>query len=82
MKKRILVLSGLLGFGVLFGCSQVSNDVSADSPKMFVRVSNEGIFTVYKHKETNCLYTVSDSSYNYGNLTQLLNKDGLPYCEE
>ena len=80
MKKK-LVLAGFLGFTLLFGCSQIENEMSADSPKQFKKVSSEDGFDVVIHIDTGCYYAKSNYSHNRGTLTQMLNRDGSPYCK-
>ena len=44
----------------------------------FVMVENSDYFYIVYHKETKVMYAVSDSSYNHGNFTLLVNADGTP----
>ena len=44
----------------------------------FVMVESTGGFYVVYHKETKVMYAVSDSAYNQGNFTLLVNADGSP----
>lgn len=76
-----LVLAFLLAVAVLTtsGCSYgMDEEPRADTSKMFVRVENCGSFDVVYDKDTKVMYTVSSSSYNYGDVTLLVNSDGTP----
>lgn len=44
----------------------------------FVIVESTDDFYIVYHKETKVMYAVSDSSYNHGNFTLLVNADGTP----
>ena len=44
----------------------------------FVMVESTNNFYVVYHKETKVMYVVSDSNYNHGNFTLLVNADGTP----
>jgi len=89
MKKK-LTLVGFIGFGVLFGCSQVSQDVSASLPNGFKIVAKdkigEGRSTQYvlNHIESGCKYVYIDH-WDATAITQMMiEKDGatIPYCEK
>lgn len=87
MKKRALVLSGLLGFGVLFGCSQIENNVEAGEDGIFEYIgksNTEKLSSVreVRHKVTGCHYLITNRDGDYARaMVQMLDKDGLPYCE-
>lgn len=78
--KMKLVLTGLFTFSVLFGCGQSADITKADSTKQFTKVSVEDDTAIYEHNDTGCYYLISDGYYNEGTATQMLDKDGLPYC--
>ena len=85
MKKK-LVIAGLLGFTLLFGCSQTYQEVEADKEKEFTIVSSEDITrhkTIYilKHNKTGCYYIMATNYDGGPAITLMLDKDGLPYCE-
>lgn len=44
----------------------------------FVIVESTDNFYIVYHKETKVMYAVSDSNYNHGNFTLLVNADGTP----
>jgi len=44
----------------------------------FVMVERTDDFYIVYHKETKVMYAVSDSNYNHGNFTLLVNADGTP----
>lgn len=95
MNKRKVVLASLLGFTLLFGCSQVeeekelhvsSNKVSAEEVISdnfeIISESEEGAFTYELiHTPTQCHYVQTHK----GGLTQMfIEKDGVsvPYCDK
>lgn len=87
MKKR-LILVGIIGFGVLFGCSQVTQDVSAIGVNQFELVSTDNhkgdtLYT-YKHKQTGCYYLTNKNGYSGGMVQMFIEKDGesIPYCDK
>lgn len=90
--KHKLILVGMLGFAVLFGCSQVSYEVKAELPSGFTlttvdRINQAEIYKI-KDKVTGCYYIVgvsNSSSYTSASSTQMfIEKNGVavPYCEE
>lgn len=64
---------------VLFfvGCDNTNNLVRANDD-IFVTVSCQAKYQIVYDKETKVMYVMSDSSYNRGNFTVLLNVDGTP----
>lgn len=64
---------------VLFfvGCDNTNNSVKA-SDDVFVMVSENSAYAVWYDRETKIMYVMSNSSYNVGNFTVLLNVDGTP----
>lgn len=64
---------------VLFfvGCDNTNNSVKADDD-VFVTVSENSDYAVMYDRETKIMYAMSNSSYNIGNFTVLLNVDGTP----
>lgn len=93
MKKQKLVLTGLVGFAFLFGCSQVDEGkVEASLPNGYVMVSenefDKGNIYTLKHIQTGCHYTYTTSIYRNAfapNVEQMfIEKDGVsvPYCDK
>ncbi|KOS61486.1 hypothetical protein FJQ98_16400 [Lysinibacillus agricola] len=89
--KRKLVLVGMLGFTILFGCSQSDegNVYASDQGEMNVmsvdRVHN-GDAVILKHKDTGCYYTYvrgTGSSTSSAPTQMMVVKDGVvvPYCD-
>lgn len=82
MKRKlayILILSMLL----LSGCQKVESvDDNNKDTSMFVEVEQTGYWKIVYHKETKVMYAVSCGSYNYGNLTVLVDADGKPMLWE
>ena len=64
---------------VLFfvGCDDTNNSVKA-SDDVFVTVSENYDYDVVYDRETKVMYAMSNSRYNVGNFTVLLNVDGTP----
>lgn len=90
--KRKLLLVGMLGFTILFGCSQASNEVSASLPNSFNPTSKDIIDSVnvfkIQDKDTGCYYLFGTTDYGTSHTpsaTQMfIEKNGVtvPYCEE
>lgn len=83
MKKKLTII-GLLGFTFLFGCTQTQHEAGAKIPDGFVLIErNEEVFSagkVYeiKHVKTGYHYIITTNGNS--SVTQMLDKDGLPYC--
>ena len=80
MKKRIssVILVVVLLFS-LSGCgAEVQMERKEDNSSMFVLVESTTRWQVVYHKETKVMYAVSNSTYNYGTFTVLLDADGNP----
>lgn len=80
MKKKIvlLIIFLILGLFALTGC----NEVEGENEKRFVTVSDEGEFDVIYDKETKVMYAMSNSAYNRGTITLLVNPSGGPLLYE
>lgn len=79
MKRLVLMFLLVVTVLAVSGCSYgMDEEPRADTSKMFVRVENCGSFDVVYDKDTKVMYTVSSSSYNYGDVTLLVNADGTP----
>lgn len=82
MKKRILsVALAVVMVVCLVGCSTVENENKKDT-SMFVCVETTSTWQIVYHKETKVMYAVSDSLYNYGIFTLLVDVDGKPMLWE
>ena len=91
MKKK-LTLVGFIGFGVLFGCSQVNQEVEASLPVNFKVEAEDtvGWGEVYKAKDmdTGCYYIFgvsrSNSATTVSTTQMMIEKGGVsvPYCEK
>lgn len=89
MKKKKLMLTGLVGFAFLFGCNQIDNgEVKAGLPESFkvVAETEVGGDTYYevKHVVNGCHY-VFVNGYQAVSITQMfIEKDGVsvPYCDK
>lgn len=85
MKKHVAVVVYILSLVIaMTACTwsevEKAYDEDSDEPiiSMFVEVEQNGNFRVLYHKETKVMYVVSNSTYNYGNFTLLVNPDGSP----
>ena len=73
---------------ILSGCSNVTvEDETQYNNKdtvtsMFVVVEKAACWIVVYNKDTKVMYAVSNSSYNHGNFTLLVNPDGTPMIWE
>lgn len=85
MKRKIIAMA-MLACLLLAGCSnfaKVEDKTESDIEiSMFVIVEHTGNWRVVYHRETKVMYAVSDSGYNYGNFTLLVNADGSPMLWE
>lgn len=89
MKKRVAVVVYILALVIaMTACaySDVEKAYDEDSDEqivsMFVEVETNLYFRVFYHRDTKVMYAVSDSSYNRGNFTVLVNPDGSPMLYE
>lgn len=83
MKRKFIMLSTAMLLALsLAGCGSSTmaeaDDYDPESESMFVKVEDGQLYYVVYHKDTKVMYAVSDSSYNYGNFTLLVNPDGSP----
>lgn len=85
MKKKILAL--ILSIGVLStalsGCNYAETEKAYDTEdenlkSMFVEVEIGNTWRIVYDKETKVMYAVSDSGYNFGNFTLLVDENGNP----
>lgn len=75
--KKIIIL-GIIIIGMLVCLTGCSSESEAETERRFIKVSDENSFNIYYDKETKVMYAISDSSYNYGTVTLLVNADGTP----
>lgn len=90
--KRKLIILGMLGFTVLFGCNQSNEgNVSASNNGEMNVVSVDEVYrgeaVILKHKSTGCYYTYvrgSGSTTSNAPTQMMIEKNGVtvPYCEE
>ena len=74
IKKIIMIL---VVIGMLFILTGCTNNSVAEEEKRFQRISNEG-----NDKKTKVMYSVSNSYYNFGIMTLLVNSEGKPLLYE
>jgi len=81
IKSKIIatIVAIALVIMVLFfvGCDNTNNSVRANDD-VFVTVSCKSEYQIVYDKETKVMYVMSNSSYNMGNFTMLVNADGTP----
>lgn len=76
MKKAMVAM--LLGIICMTGCS-----INTDSNESrFFEISEEDCFIIVYDKTTGVEYAVSESPYNYGTVTLLVDTDGKPLIYE
>lgn len=80
MKKIITIM--FLCSVLLVGCSPMEKVRNDNDTSMFVEIERNGIFRVVAHKKTRVMYAVSNSTYDCGTFTLLVNADGTPMLYE
>lgn len=85
MKKKVIALIFLATVlsSVLTGCNYAEVEKTYDTEaenltSMFVEVEEGYNWKVVYDKETKVMYAVSNSGYNYGNFTLLVDENGNP----
>lgn len=79
MKKILISIVVIILFILLaYTCKDMIILNSNASEDRFVFISKEGSFDIYYDSETKVQYAISNSSYNRGNLTLLVDADGKP----
>ena len=82
--KRLVIAALVLALGLMLaGCARGKVDAgqiagAEAGNRMFMVVSNEGSGDVLVDKATGVMYWMSNSVYNTGSLTLLVNADGTP----
>lgn len=87
MKKKILTIIMVATMVLsLVGCSTeiVEREGKFDKAlsSMFVEVENTSSWKIVYHRETKVMYAVSDSSYNSGTFSLLVDAEGNPMLYE
>lgn len=82
--KKILLICVLLLALLLCSCdSQILTEENNTSKlSMFIQVENGNGYKIVYHRDTKVMYAISDSSYNIGTFTVMLNADGTPMLWE
>ena len=78
MKKILLIIMALLVVILLSGCSTMEKIPEKERPTNFMVYEECGSGAILVDRDTHVMYWVSTSTYNYGNLTLLVNADGSP----
>lgn len=74
LKISVLVIMIIVSVFSLSGCTETTGS----NQKRFVHLNRETNFSIYYDTETKVEYAVSESSYNYGNVTVLVDAEGKP----
>ena len=79
MKKIFFIISiSMIALMCFAACDNpVEKNTHLGNSDFVIVESTDNFYVVY-HKETKVMYAVSDSSYNHGNFTLLVNADGTP----
>lgn len=79
MKKILLLVMAVIG---LSACAPSTVEsivqLKGDQPSRFIEVEHSNFWVVVYDKETLTMYVVSNSGYNHGNFTLLVDADGKP----
>ena len=78
MKKIFLIISISMIALMCFAACDNPVEKYAFRQLRFCHVESTDNFYIVYHKETKVMYAVSDSTYNHGNFTLLVNADGTP----
>lgn len=79
MKKLFLIIAiSMIALMCFAACDNPVEKNTHLGNSDFVMVESTNNFYVVYHKETKVMYAVSDSNYNHGNFTLLVNADGTP----
>ena len=79
MKKLFLIISiSMIALMCFAACDNPEEKNTHLGNSDFVTVESTDNFYIVYHKETKVMYAVSDSIYNHGNFTLLVNADGTP----
>lgn len=79
MKRLVLMFLLVVTVLAASGCYyEMDEEPRGDASSMFVKVEDCGTFNIVYDRDTKVMYTVSSSSYNYGDVTMLVNADGTP----
>lgn len=81
MKKKVIALVISLGLLItLVGCDCdiVQTESCYYGNSMFITVEQARNWNIVYHNKTKVMYVVSNSAYNYGNFTLLVDADGKP----
>ena len=79
--RKIFVIAVLTFCLFLTGCGakmKSVKDLDVSNESMFVIVEEGKSYTIVYHRDTKVMYAISDYSYNSGNFTVMVDKDGKP----
>lgn len=83
MKKFITCILMLSMCSTLVGCTTYGERVesvndTSNEKSTFKEVEDNDLFRIIYDTDTKVMYSLSTGSYNFGNLTMLVNADGSP----
>ena len=83
MKKLIVVVLVLAVMLSLSACkTKRTSEIDKDKTSRMVYVEETGAYCIVYDKYTKVMYAVSNSGYNYGNFTLLVDANGNPLLYE
>ena len=74
----LLIVFLLTGCGNTVSVNHINGVDKPDEYSMFTVVEQTAYWQIVYHRETKVMYAVSDSSYNYGTFTLLVDEEGKP----
>lgn len=81
MKTKVMLLT-VIACMMLSSCNSSITIKTEDSNSMFVEVETGENWKIVYHEDTKVMYVVSDSGYNRGTFTLLVDADGKPMIYE
>lgn len=81
--KRWIVVALMVVVLSLSGCGyDKAQVIQAGNSPSFTQIEQGDEYIIVYHKETKVMYVVSQSAYNHGSFTLLVNADGSPMLYE
>ena len=92
MKKKLIILTmSIVLMFCLIGCVDINksmlneedlSNAAKSEYSMFIELEDGWSYQIVYHKDTKVMYAISDSSYNRGTFTVMVNADGSPMLYE